>query len=116
MQELGGGYAVVAWGASFLALLCGSILGLFVAVSRDQRRAEGFVRERGAVCTAYVKRYQRLRMTQHRVLLLVQFPGGPSGREYVIGRLDERWLADVCARDRPTRVIAHPDGQTVVFV
>lgn len=116
VQELGGGgYAVLAWGATFLVLLVGTIVGIIVAVLRGDKRAEQFVRERGAACTAYVKRYHRISMTQHRVLLLIQFPGGPLGREYVLSGLDERWLADVCARDLPTRVIAHPEGQVVVF-
>jgi hypothetical protein len=115
-QELGAGeYSIAAWGGSFLVLLVGTVGGVIVAILYSGRQNDRFVREQGAACTAYVKGYRRVSMTQHRVLLLIEFPAGPQGREYMLSGLDDQWLADVCARALPTRVIAHPEGQTVVF-
>lgn len=115
-QALGAGeYSVAAWGVSFLVLLVGTVGGVIVAILYSARQNDRFVRERGAACTAYVKGYRRVSMTQHRVLLLIEFPAGPQGREYMLSGLDERWLADVCARGLPAQVIAHPEGQSVIF-
>jgi hypothetical protein len=92
----------------------GTIVGVFSAV---EKRALDFVRNNGVRCTAYVKRFDRFgrSMTQQKVLFMIELPGGPIGRDYVMSGLDPRWLADVCALNKPISVIAHPDATTLII-
>lgn len=80
------------------------------------RRAADALRASGTRCRAKVKSFRRISMTQHRVMLAIEFPDGPSGREYVLTGLSDQWLADVCALERPVEVIADRNATTVVFV
>lgn len=111
----GTGAAMGAWVVGLVLVVGGSIVGAVVGTSWSERRAAEELRRIGATCTAHVKMFRRISMTQHRVMLAIQHPSGPFGREYVLVGLDDRWLADVCALEKPVRVIAHPDATTVVF-
>lgn len=106
--------ALVGGAAGFLFMVVGTIVGLMVGIARSERQAQEQVRREGVRCTAFVKSYRRISMTQHRVLWVVQFPSGPAGREYTLEGLSDPWLADVCALGRPVLVIAHPEAQTLV--
>ena len=88
---------------------------LIALVARSERKAQERLRAEGVRCIAFVKTYRRVSMTQHRVLWVVHFPAGPAGREYMMPGLSDAWLADVCALERPVRVIAHPEGETLVI-
>lgn len=111
----GPGAGLLGGAAGFLLVLVGTIVGVFVGVSESERRAVERVRREGARCAALVKSYRRVSMTQHRVLFVVHFPEGPAGREYMLSGLSDAWLADVCALERPVRVIAHPAAETLVI-
>ncbi len=110
----GVGAGLLGGAAGFLVVLFGSIVGLVVGLSWSERRGVEQVRREGVRCMALVKSYRRVSMTQHRVLLVVQFPTGLAGREYMLSGLDDAWLADVCALEKPVRVIAHPTAETVI--
>ncbi len=105
---------IVGGALGFVIFLFGSIAGVFAAVSRSARRTTEQVRRGGVRCVAIVKSYRRVSMTQHRVLFVVQFPSGLAGREYVLSGLNDAWLADVCALERPVRVIAHPTAEALL--
>lgn len=115
--DLGTLAGLLASAGTFLALLFGTVVAVFVGMSWSARRAVDFVRTNGVRCVAYVKRYDRLgrSMTQQKVLFLIELPTGPIGRDYVMTGLDPRWLADVCALNKPIRVIAHPDASTLII-
>ncbi len=112
--------------ATFYALVMAGVVGfvvLFFAplvialklIAHFERRAAEKLRATGARCTAYVKTFRRVSMTQHRVLFEIHHPQGAMGREYMLSGLDDVWLADVCALQRPVAVIADPAAKTVVF-
>lgn len=111
----GPGGAIIGGALGFVTVLFGSIVGVFVAVSRSERQTTERVRREGVRCVAIVKSYRRVSMTQHRVLFVVQFPSGLAGREYMLSGLNDAWLADVCALERPVRVIAHPTAETLII-
>lgn len=115
--HLGAGGIMAAWTGTFLVLLVGTIVGVIVAVFWGEKSAADFVRKNGVRCTAYVKRYDRFgrSMTQQKVLFLIELPSGPIGRDYVMSGLDPHWLADVCALNKPLRVIAHPEASTLII-
>jgi MFS family permease len=115
--DLGAGGIMAAWTITFLVLFVATIVGVLSAVSWGEKRARDFVRNNGVRCTAYVKRFDRFgrSMTQQKVLFLIELPGGPVGRDYVMSGLDSRWLADVCALNKPISVIAHPDATTLII-
>ncbi|MFO0625479.1 MAG: hypothetical protein U0325_07640 [Polyangiales bacterium] len=110
----GPGGAMVGGALSFVLFLVGTIVGTFYGLTRSARLARERVQRDGVRCTAFVKSYRRISMTQHRVLWVVQFPNGLAGREYTLEGLSDAWLADVCALGRPVSVIAHPDAQTLI--
>lgn len=99
----------------FVFVLVGSIVGLGFGLVWSERRAVERVRREGVRCVALVKSYRRVSMTQHRVLFVVHFPTGAAGREYMLAGLSDAWLADVCALERPIRVIADPAAETLVI-
>lgn len=111
----GPGAGIVGGAVGFLFVLVGTIVGVGYGLAWSERRAVEQVRREGVRCTAWVKSYRRVSMTQHRVLWVVHFPAGPAGREYMMPGLSDAWLADVCALERPVRVIAHPEGETLVI-
>lgn len=100
--------------AGFLLVLVGTIVGIIYGLAWSERQAQARVRREGARCTAFVKSYRRISMSQHRVLWVIHFAQGAAGREYVLEGLSDPWLADVCALGRPVAVIAHPDAETLV--
>jgi hypothetical protein len=83
--------------------------------NRAERAAVEKVRRTGTPCTAFVKSYRRVSMTQHKVLFEIRLPSGPIGREYMLSGLSEAWLADAAALGRPVQVIAHPDAKTIAL-
>ena len=93
----------------------GLVLLLVKLASRAERAARERLRTSGTPCTAYVKSYRRISMTQHRVLFEIQLPTGSIGREYVLPSLSDAWLADVTALARPIPVFAHPDARTILL-
>ncbi len=107
--------ALLGGAAGFLLVLVGTIVGVFVGLSRSERQATEQLQREGVCCVAMVKSYRRVSMTQHRVLFAVQFPTGLAGREYMLSGLNEMWLADVCALERPVRVVAHPTAETIII-
>lgn len=111
----GPGYGLVGGAAAFVLFLVGTIAGAFFGLTWSERQSVERVRREGVACTAWVKSYRRISMTQHRVLWVIQFPQGAVGREYVQVGLSDPWLADVCALGRPVPVIAHPEGDTVII-
>jgi hypothetical protein len=114
-QLWGPGAGLVGGAAGFVFVLVGTIVGAFVGLSWSERRAAEQVRREGVRCVAQVKSYRRVSMTQHRVLFVIHFPTGAAGREYMLAGLSDAWLADVCALERPVRVIAHPTAETLVI-
>lgn len=107
--------ALLGGAAGFLLVLVGTIVGVFVGLSRSERQATEQLQREGVRCVAMVKSYRRVSMTQHRVLFAVQFPTGLAGREYMLSGLNDAWLADVCALERPVRVVAHPTAETIII-
>ncbi|MFO0607451.1 MAG: hypothetical protein U0324_30075 [Polyangiales bacterium] len=110
----GPGASIVGGAVGFLFVLVGTIAGVAYGLAWSERRAVELVRREGVRCTAWVKSYRRVSMTQHRVLWVVQFPAGAAGREYMMPGLSDAWLADVCALEKPVRVIAHPEAEALV--
>lgn len=106
--------ALFGGAAGFLLVLVGTIVGVIYGMAWSERQAQEQVRREGVRCTAFVKSYRRISMSQHRVLWVVQLPSGPAGREYTLEGLSDPWLADVCALGRPVSVIAHPEAQTLI--
>ncbi len=114
-QLWGPGAGLVGGAAGFVFVLVGTIVGIVVGLVWSERRAVERVRREGVRCVALVKSYRRVSMTQHRVLFVVHFPTGAAGREYMLSGLSDAWLADVCALERPLRVIADPAAETLVI-
>ena len=111
----GPGAGLVGGAAGFVVVLVATIVGVIVGVFWSERRAVEQVRREGVRCVALVKSYRRVSVTQHRVLCVVHFPAGAAGREYMLAGLSDAWLADVCALERPVRVIAHPAAETLII-
>jgi len=88
---------------------------ILVLSSRSDKAAREWLRKHGTHCTAFVRSYRRISMTQHRVLFEIQLPTGAIGREYVLANLDDHWLANTGALSRPVPVYAHPDAPTILF-
>lgn len=107
-------FFVIAMGLGVLGLI-GLFVLLWKLMDRAERNAIERVRATGTPCTAYVKSYRRVSMTQHRVLFEIQLPTGSIGREYMLSNLSDAWLADVAALGRPVPVIAHPEANTIVL-
>lgn len=115
-MEFSSQWTLLAVGAVlFTVAIIAAPFVLYALIMRSERKAEERLRATGIRCTAYVKSFRRVSMTQHRVLLEIQFPSGSVGREYMLSKLSETWLADVCALSRPVRVVALPDAATIVF-
>lgn len=103
---------VVFWvGMASLFIFVGALIAYFV---RRERVEQERLRTTGVLCTAFVKSYRRVSMTQHRVLFEIQLPTGSIGREYMLSGLTDEWLADVTALVRPIRVYAHPQANTIL--
>lgn len=99
----------------FPVLIFGGVpLGIWL-MNRHERATQDRLRRTGSACTAYVKSYRRVSMTQHRVLFEIRLPSGAIGREYMLSGLSDDWLADAAALGRPIQVIAHPDARTIVI-
>lgn len=98
----------------FVLLLGAAIAGFIGLIFWSERAERQRVEREGTRCRALVKSYRRVSMTQHRVLFLIDFPGGQAGREYLLSGLSDAWLADVCARGLPITVLAHPEASTVI--
>ncbi len=97
-----------------VVMIGGIALGISL-MNRAERAAQERLRRTGTACTAYVKSYRRVSMTQHRVLFEIRLPTGAIGREYMLSGLSDAWLADAAALGRPVQVIAHPDAKTIVL-
>ncbi len=114
MLDLDTGFWIGALGCLFL----GSFVMLYPAITAMndyERRAQARLRTEGVRVDAVVKTFLRRSMTQHRVLLELRFPWGPTGREYLLSGLSDDWLAHHAALGIPVVVFAHPTASTVLF-
>lgn len=94
---------LVVFGLLFAWLFVAIYLGLTAEGRGKKRLATEGMRARAVVVSS-----RRISMTQHRVLFRIEGPAGPTGREYVMTGLNDAWLADVCAVQRPINVVWAP--------
>lgn len=104
---------------ALIALAIAFFIGLPVLIiwlsNRHERSQQEALRATGTLCTAFVKSFRRVSMTQHKVLFEIQLPTGPIGREYMLSGLSDLWLAEVTALNKPVQVYARADANTILI-
>lgn len=79
-----------------------------------ESRAHADLRRVGLPAQAIIMSFRRISLTQHHVLLRIEGPSGPVGREYVVSGLADAWLADMSATQRPVSVVWAPNIHHVI--
>ncbi|AKT41284.1 hypothetical protein [Chondromyces crocatus] len=108
---------VSAGGFIFAVLVLCVLLpaGVIALTDRAERRAIERLRREGMRCTALVKSFRRISMTQHRVLFELLLPTGRLGREYVLTGLNDTDLANWTALQVPLAASADPNASTIAL-
>lgn len=90
---------------------------VYASIVVPARSARHWLLKHGQQCDGYVKTFERISLTQHRVVLqILDSHGGSVGRVYVVSGVDERWLAHVCGTSKRIQMLAHPESDDVMFL